>query len=95
MKQQRCPCCGNHCNVEKLKCKKGKRYFAKEGEDRLTERDEDEEVLSDGQKLSHDSKKLLRKFAKGVRHGEIEELLDNLTEDEKQTLFSLLKKCIK
>ncbi|MGN0818619.1 MAG: hypothetical protein ACI4L9_06585 [Candidatus Coproplasma sp.] len=92
MEEQRCPCCSNHCNREKLKCKKGKRYF---GAARKASKSELGEELQEGQKLLRDCKKLIKKCAKRARRGEMEEALGNLSEEEMQTLCALLKKSLK
>lgn len=90
MEQEYCPCCSNHCHREKLKCKKGKRFFGTESERQPSARPAEEDV-----ELLHDCKKLLRKCAKRARHDNEKDTVENLTEEEMQTLYALLKKCLK
>ena len=88
-----CPCCENHCPVDQLRCHRGMAHFgqieAAAGWEKKPETP-DEEALQ-----------LLRKCGHYLHHSAMRgeqskpiALPDALTDEDKTTLISLLKKCL-
>lgn len=87
MSENICPCCGNHCSRDSLKCGRGRAYFGTEsahgemhGGHRLNENEEE-------------AVRLLRRCGHALHHGEGLNT-DALTKEEKDRLSALLKKCL-
>ncbi len=86
---KRCPQCGNHCPVDALKCKKGRKYFGIAGK----KRDGGEE--DHGRKRSKDGLSgQLRRCGRFVKHAEAgeDELFQSLSDVEKTALQAILDK---
>lgn len=81
--QTNCPCCGNHCPADQLRCRRGVAYFNGEGERRAPEMPSDEIIL------------MLRKCGHFLHHGgaEAPRAVKSLTQEERETLLALLGKC--
>ncbi|MDD6483968.1 MAG: hypothetical protein PUF72_05265 [Clostridiales bacterium] len=77
-KENVCPCCGKHCSADNLHCSRGMKYFGVEEK-----------------KKKDKTVKLMLKCSHHLRHGNAkEETLSFLTEEEKEELTRLLKKCL-
>lgn len=86
---QRCPQCGNHCPVDDLQCKKGRRFFGL-NDQKSDAAKHDKKHRRAGNGLS----KQLRRCGRFVKHAELEEdeLFQALTDVEKTTLQVILDK---
>ena len=96
---QTCPCCGNHCSVEALKCPKGREHFGLGGGEKQDRRQgnrppepstPEEKVIALLRKGGH---YLHHNFGKGEQPDHAK-LLSALSEEEKASLTTLLEKCV-
>lgn len=87
MKEEKCPCCPNHCSINNLSCGKGKSYFSNDKNENKHHFEKEipntveEKLLQEMKKCGHHL------------HHNRESNLDFLTNEEKETLTNLLSKC--
>lgn len=93
-----CPCCGRHCSVDNLSYRRGLEYFGRtESGSRAHHM---RQHAHDSGDMAADDKviSLLRRCGHHLRHNAgntgSEQLLAVLSEEEKETLIVLLKKCL-
>lgn len=94
-----CPCCGRHCSVNELSCRRGMEHFGVEPETNMEMKHHHEQNRAD---MTIDDKviSLMRRCGHHLHHNVNdnvggEQLLSALSHDEKKELISLLKKCLK
>lgn len=83
MKEEKCPCCSNHCDINNLSCGRGIEHFNKSNSDE-NEKSLNEQIIIDLRKcghLLHHNKEL-----------DTNEVLANFSEDELNKLHELLSK---
>ena len=86
--ERNCPCCGNHCPREALKCPRGQRYFggsAPSGEEHVRH--------AHGAESGDEIVTLLRKCGHYLHHSEKPAVITCLSAEERRTLTELLNKC--
>jgi hypothetical protein len=88
-----CPCCGRHCSVENLHCPRGKAHFGIETDGEQSSHHHisgnmtnDEKVIALMRGCGH--------FLHHNMHGNTDNLLSALSENEKTELISILEKCL-
>lgn len=95
MKEEKnCPCCPNHCDINHLNCGKGREYF-KTNVDK-TEKQKNHHFEKDESSMTTEEKTIykIRKCGHFLHHGETNASLNFLSEEEIQTLNSILSKCL-
>ncbi len=88
--EQNCPCCDNHCPVTELGCPTGKEHFGvkdAQGERPAAPESADARLIVLLRKCGHF-------LHHNVRGGDSAPLLRALSEQERQTLETLLEKCL-
>ena len=91
-----CPCSGRHCSIEDLNCHRGKMHFGQSTgtvNGNKDHREHNETAISDAAVI------LMLQCGRRLHHGlreraENEDILSFLSPDERDTLSTLLKKCI-
>lgn len=85
VKEERCPCCHNHCRRDNLHCSRGRKYFEKEEKKQKQEESAGSllyAIMEAGHSLRH-----MAKHGKGLDE---EEILSDLSAEEKDILLSLV-----
>ena len=92
-----CPNCENHCPPDQLRCPQGMEYFGMTGKGRPA-REQDPSKLPPDEAVLVLLRKCGHYLHHNVGHGDAVDsaaLLSALSEEEKQTLVTLLTKCTK
>lgn len=95
MKEEKnCPCCPNHCDVDRLSCGRGREYFKSSSSDEVNKSNHHFE--KDESSMTEDKKVLLklRKCGHYLHHSGNSIDLNFLKEEEKQNLIVILSKCL-
>lgn len=83
MNKETCPICHNHCPKDNLGCGRGIEYFSNQG-DNTSSSSLDEQIIMDLRRCGH--------LLHHNRDLNTDELLSNITKEEKEKLHELLSK---
>lgn len=84
MKEEKCPCCPNHCLKDNLGCGRGRNYFNHQSSDGCNSATINEQIIMDLRKCGH-----LLHHNKDL---DTDEILANFSKDELNQLHELLSK---
>lgn len=87
-KEERCPCCHNHCRRDNLHCSRGRKYFEKESEKEKKQEESAGSLLYAIMEAGHS----LRHMAKHGKCLDEEEILSDLSAEEQEQLLLLVSR---
>ena len=92
--EKNCPCCPNHCEVNSLRCGRGREYFSQgESSSENThgkKHDKDESSMTKEERVLFK----IQKCGHELHHSKDIQSVSFLSEDEQVTLIELLSKCL-
>lgn len=93
-KEEYCGGCGNHCPKDNLQCGRGRAYFNMQGQPEEGRQSRSGHAGTRPFADEEEAVTYLRKAGHQLHHGGAGDILGPLTREERDTLLSLLKKCL-